>query len=135
MRAYLDSSAVIKRVLPEPESTALVEAIDAHHRRRDLLVSSSLTWIEVARAQRRAHPGRPTLVARDVEGALSGVSEHPIVPEVVSLARRIGPDGLRSLDAVQLASAVLVDADLVLTYDNRLAEACAELGLAVSTPA
>jgi uncharacterized protein len=135
VRVYLDSSAVIKRVLLERESPALVDALDTHHRDGDLLVSSSLTWIEVARALRRLNPGRPTHVASEVEAALAGVAEHPILPEVVSLARRVGPDLLRSLDAVQLASAVLVDADLVLTYDDRLGAACGDLGIAVFAPA
>jgi uncharacterized protein len=134
-RVYLDSSAVIKRVVPEAESPALIDALDVHHAQTDLLVSSSLAWIETARALRRLRPGRPSWVAREVEAALSGVAEHPITPEVLSLARRVGPDGLRSLDAIHLASAVLVDADLVLTYDDRLAAGCAEVGLVVRAPA
>ncbi|MGH3613322.1 MAG: hypothetical protein ACRDRK_12170 [Pseudonocardia sp.] len=56
------------------------------------------------------------------------------MPEVVSLARRVSPDALRSLDAIHLASALLVDADLVSTYDGRLALACEENGLAVAKP-
>ena len=133
-RVYLDSSAVIKRVVPEPESSALVDALEAHHAQGDLLVSSSLAWVEIARALRRRDPGRSIRAAMEVEVALSGVAEYPIVPEVVSLARRVGPDGLRSLDAIHLASAVLVDADLVVTYDERLATACADMRLAVACP-
>ncbi|WP_345702736.1 PIN domain-containing protein [Pseudonocardia eucalypti] len=83
---------------------------------------------------RRHHPGRVTWVSIEAEAALSEIDEYPIDPEVVSLARRVGPDGLRSLDAIHLASAVLADADLVLTYDERMAVACAEFGLAVARP-
>lgn len=133
-RVYLDSGAVIKRVVAEAESVALVDALDTHHAQGDLLVSSSLAWIEIGRALRRRDPGRRSRVAVEVEAALSGVAEYPIVPEVVSLARRLGPDALRSLDAIHLASAVLADADLVLTYDDRLATGCAEIGLPVSRP-
>jgi hypothetical protein len=52
----------------------------------------------------------------------------------VSLARRIEPNLLRSLDAIHLATAVLLDADTVLTYDDRLAEAARYNGLTVSAP-
>lgn len=134
MRVYVDSSAVIKRVIAEAESTALVEALDQHVDRGALLLSSSLAWIEVARALRTRQGHRPARVAADVDGAMSGVAEHRLAPEVVSLARRISPDALRSLDAVHLASALLVDADLVMTYDGRLALACEENGLAVTKP-
>lgn len=69
-----------------------------------------------------------------MDGALSGVAEHPLVGEVVSLARRVNPNELRSLDAIHLAAALLLDADLVLTYDDSLAAACAANGLAVASP-
>ncbi|MGB8380543.1 MAG: PIN domain-containing protein, partial [Dermatophilaceae bacterium] len=70
-----------------------------------------------------------------IEAALSGIAERSITEDVVSLARRIGPTSLRSLDAVHLATAVLVDADLMITYDNRLEAAARDNGLAVAKPA
>ncbi len=54
--------------------------------------------------------------------------------DVVSVARRIEPLVLRSLDAIHLATAVLIDADLVVTYDDRLADACRRNSLAVASP-
>lgn len=134
-RVYLDSSALLKRVLPESESPALVEVLDIHHRNGDVLFSSSLAWIETARALRRRYPGQPTQAAIEVEAALSGVAECPIDADVVSLARRVGSDVLRSLDAIHLASALLSDTDLVLGYDERLLKACAEFGLPTAAPA
>ena len=134
MRVYLDSSAAIKRVVAESRSDALVSAVDRHHAQGDLLVSSSLAWVEVARALRRRVGAGFAEVAADVDDALSGVAEHPIGAEVVSLARRVRPHVLRSLDAVHLALALLVDADLLLTYDDWLADACADNGLAVASP-
>jgi hypothetical protein len=41
---------------------------------------------------------------------------------------------LRSLDAIHLATAVLIDADVLLTYDDRLAGATRANGMAVSSP-
>jgi predicted nucleic acid-binding protein len=134
VRIYLDSSAVLKRVLAEAESADLVAALDKHHAEGDVLVSSSLAWIEVARALRSLHRATLAEVADEVDAALSGVAEHPLVAEVVALARRANPAVLRSLEAIHLASALLLDADMVLTYDQRLAAACIEGGLAVAAP-
>lgn len=97
-------------------------------------MSSSLAWIEVARALRSLHNAMLAEIADDVDAALSGVAEHPIVAEVVALARRANPAMLRSLNAIHLASALLLDADVVLTYDQRLAVACIHQGLAVAAP-
>ena len=99
-----------------------------------MFVSSSLAWIEVARALRSLHRATLAEVADEVDAALSGVAEHPLVAEVVALARRVNPVVLRSLDAIHLVSALLLDADIVLTYDQRLAAACIDGGLAVAAP-
>lgn len=132
MRIYVDSSALLKRVISEAESPELIETLDRHHRAGNLLVSSSLAWVEVARALRTLTGKGLTGVAADVDGALSGVAEQPISREVVSLARRVNPHRLRSLDAIHLASALLIDADQMVTYDDRLAAASSESGLPVS---
>ena len=52
-------------------------------------------------------------------------------------AGALGPPGLRSLDAIHLATALSLGEDLagVVTYDARLSEAIAAVGLAVWTPA
>jgi len=52
VRIYLDSSALLKRAVVEPESSQLVETIDRHETGGDLLASSTLAWIEVTRALR-----------------------------------------------------------------------------------
>ena len=134
MRVYVDSSALIKRAIDEPESDALDEALAGHVAADDVLIASSLAWIEVTRAI-RATADPETDVYDIVEAGLSGIAERSITTDVVSLARRIGPRSLRSLDAVHLATAVLVDADLLITYDNRLEAAARDNGLAVAKPA
>ncbi|WP_250285729.1 MULTISPECIES: type II toxin-antitoxin system VapC family toxin [unclassified Frankia] len=134
MRIYLDSSAILKRLVAEADSSALVAAVDRHHADGDLLVSSSLAWIEVTRALRARFGADAASATVHADAALSGIAEHPLSPEVVSLARRVGPPVLRSLDAIHLASALLLDADQMLTYDDRLAMACTQSGLVVTTP-
>jgi PIN domain len=64
-----------------------------------------------------------TLSAKRSRMPCRGVVERPIAADVVGLARRIGPHVLRSLDAIHLATAILVDADALITYDERLAAA------------
>lgn len=133
MRIYFDSSALIKRVVAEAESDALVEFLDDHYHEGDLLASSSLAWVEVSQVV-LARAKRPSDAAELIDGAMSGIDERAVTGEVVSVARRIEPLILRTLDALHLATAVLTDADLVVTYDDRLADACRRNALAVAAP-
>lgn len=136
MRVYVDSSALIKRAVTEAESDALEQTLEEYANADDALVSSSLAWVEVSRALRARLDGTETAAVNDaIEDALSGIAERPIAADVVSLARRISPNVLRSLDAIHLATAVLLDADVVITYDTRLGEAARDNGLTVSAPA
>jgi predicted nucleic acid-binding protein len=133
MRVYVDSSALIKRVVSEQESNDLVDYLDVHHEQGGLLAASSLAWVEVSRAV-LARAKSPAAAVELIEDAMSGVDERPVSGDVVSLARRIEPLVRRSLDAIHLASAVLIDADVVITYDDRLADACRRNALAVESP-
>ncbi len=132
MIVYVDSSALLKRVVREPESAPLRAVLAHHDEAGDLLVGSGLCWVEVWRALRRAVP------PGDVEGlgalALSGIAEFPLTEAVLLRARSVGPDCLRSLDAVHLASAVGVGAVHLVTYDERLAAAAGLVGMVVHTP-
>jgi uncharacterized protein len=135
VRVYVDSSALIKRVIAEPESEALDSALGQQADAKAALVSSSLAWVEVSRAiQARLDIEHRDEVNSAIETALSGLAERPITADVVSLARRIGPGRLRSLDAIHVATAVLLDVDMIVTYDERLAEAARHNGLTVSVP-
>lgn len=136
MLVYVDSSALIKRVVEEPESEALVAALERHVANDDALVSSSLAWVEISRALGALTSDRPsdTPISDAIDVALSGVAERPMTPDVLSLARRVAPAKLRSLDAIHLATAILLDVDVVLTYDDRLADACRHDALTVLAP-
>lgn len=133
VRVYLDGSALLKRVISEAESAALVDALDTWASSDDVLASSSLTWIEVTRALQARLEGTE-MDATLSDDALSGIAEQPMSSEVVSLARRIRPSVLRTLDAIHLASALLLDADMVVAYDKRLIDACHANSLNVATP-
>lgn len=128
---YIDTSALLKRVVVESESGAVRTFLRNGVAGGDLLVSSSLAWLEVWRALRRAGLTDTTAVA---EAALSGIAEFPLDDVVLLRARRVGQDQLRSLDAIHLAAAIAVGADSLLTYDDRLASSAAAVGLNVLAP-
>lgn len=124
---YLDSSAIVKLVAREPETPALVEAVRAD----PAVVSSALAWTEVVRAVRRAR-GR---VAR-AQQVLDGIALVPIDEGTLRAAGDLAPAGLRTLDAIHLATALSLGEDVtgLVTYDERLAEAAAAVGIDVIAP-
>lgn len=128
-RAYLDSSAFVKLASNESESEALQAYLVGWLR----LVSSALLHVEVLRALR---PLGPTTVA-SARKQLEGVELIAIDNLILEEASTIGPQVLRSLDAIHLATAQQLGTDLgvIVTYDRRLAQAAAELGLPVAAPA
>lgn len=135
MRVYLDSSALIKRALLEDESAALIASIEGYVDTGALLLSSALGWIEVSRSLRSRLDSEPPAEIVDRIGvAVSGVIECPIGDEIIDIARRLGPPTLRSLDAIHLATATLVGADIICAYDKRLLTSAAELGFRTVSP-
>jgi predicted nucleic acid-binding protein len=99
------------------------------------LLSSSLAWIEVTRTVRsRLDDEPPKEVIQLIENAVAGIDECPITGPVSEIAHRLGPSTLRSLDAVHLATATLVGADLVCAYDARLLTSASELGFRTISP-
>jgi len=135
VRIYVGSSALIKRVVAEPESDVLVSYLEQCVGDGNVLVSSSLAWVEVTRALRtRLDHEHPSTITELADVALSGISEFSLDARVVALARRIGPPILRTLDALHLASATLLDADVMVVYNQRLAAAADELGIRTIAP-
>jgi len=127
---YIDSSALLKLVLSEPESPALAQALSQWPDR----VSSVLLPIECRRIVLRA--GNPAEVVERLEQELGGVTLIRLEEPVWKLAGTIGPPRLRSLDAIHLASALSIGdyPEAFVTYDERLAEAAREAGLNVLMP-
>ena len=128
---YADTSALLKRVLIEPQSDALRTVLRERHDAGDVLASSSLAWLEVYRSLRRLRTTDLELLA---SSALSGIVEIPLTEAALTQARRVGPETLRSLDAIHLAAAVAVGATSMLTYDDRLGGAANLLGFEVLAP-
>lgn len=125
---YLDSSAIVKLAIREPESSALRRYLN----RRQPLVSSALARTEVARA---LMPSGPVAVARG-QDVLRRIQLLRINDRVLSEAGYLEPAELRSLDAIHLASARQLGASVrqIVTYDDRMAEAARALGWSVIAP-
>ena len=125
-RAYFDASAIVKLVHHERESMALFDLLD-----QDLeACTSGLSEIEVVRTLGRL--GLPTEGAEDV---LRGFYIIGIDAAIRARAARLGPAKIRSLDAIHLATALEVGADISLvTYDDRLADAARAQALRVVQP-
>jgi predicted nucleic acid-binding protein len=122
---YLDSSAVLKLLFEEPESDSLVQWLSEHT--PTPVVSSELAKVEVVRASRRVDPGTVS-TARALVAQLDLV---PLSAELLDQAADLDERSLRSLDAVHLASALSLGADLsaFIAYDDRLVTAAAGVGL------
>ena len=126
---YIDSSAVVKLVVREPESAALRKYVQA----KRTLVSSALARAEVMRAVLQL--GRGALrTAQDVLGRIELVR---INNRVLAGAGILEPHQLRTLDAIHLATASLFGDTLsnILSYDDRFSDAATQLGWSVIAPA
>jgi uncharacterized protein len=125
---YLDSSAIVKLAVEEPESRALRQFL----RRRHTLVSSALARTEVARALME---DGPIAVRRGTE-VLQSLNLIRVGDQVLELAGELAPAELRSLDAIHLATAKLLGRDFgrVVTYDDRMANGARALALRVVSP-
>jgi predicted nucleic acid-binding protein len=125
--AYLDSSAPVKLIAREPETAALRLELARWPQR----VSSLLAAIEVTRTARRLG-SRATPLAPRVLAGLQLLAIDPIAP----VAMQIGGTMLRSLDAIHLATAASIRADLgtLITYDRRMSTEARALGLPVASP-
>lgn len=128
MATYLDSSAIVKLAVREPESAALRRWL----RRKRPLVSSALARTEVMRALLPAGEealGRGRVVLRSLD--LFRVNDR-----VLDAAGLLLPLTLRSLDAIHLATARELGDELgaLVTYDDRMAAAARALGHRVTAP-
>lgn len=123
---YVDTSALLKRVFIEEESPQVRAMLRERSTAGELIASSDLAWVEVARALSRAGV---TEVSEVLHAACTGVARQPLTPAVLQRARTIGPAGLRSLGAIHLSAAITLGAVEMLTYDRRLAKAAESLGV------
>ena len=128
---YLDSSALVKLVVFEPESAALREFLRAHA----LRMSSALAEVEVRRALSRA--GYGAAESRRATEVLARIALVDVDRRILRSAATLVPRDHRSLDAIHLATALSLGQDLagIVTYDQRLSNAAIGADLPVWAPA
>jgi predicted nucleic acid-binding protein len=131
---YVDASAAVKLGTFEDETPALKEflARTGNESGSLQLVSSELLVVEVFRALRRVMPDG-ALRARVV---CDKIATKSITPDVIRFASVMEPSPLRGLDAIHLATAVSLGPSIqsVITFDDRMIEACTQLGLEAVSP-
>jgi predicted nucleic acid-binding protein len=125
---YLDSSAIVKLVVREPETAALIAFLAPWQTR----VTSALARVEVVRAV-RPHGDLATARAATLVDDLNLLAlDDPLL----DAAAAIGANRLRSLDAIHIASAQQLEGELgaLVSYDERMLTAARALGVPVSSP-
>ena len=124
---YLDSSAILKFIFAEPESTVAKKEI------MGVLYSSELARVEVVRAVLRIEPG---LIERAL-AVLSKIRIIKIKSAILVQAERL-PNHVRvrGMDAIHLASADTLGrlGQTIVTYDKNMAKAALSLGNKVESP-
>lgn len=123
----------MKLVREEPESASLAEAVS---RSTGPPIASALVRVELRRAATRVQGGGAPSDVQRVEAVLRSLDLIVLDDALLDDAGRLDAPGLRSLDAIHVASARLVGDDLaaLVTYDRRMLDAAAELRLPVSAP-
>jgi uncharacterized protein len=126
---YVDTSALLKLLRPDEHSLAFASYVDGHAD----MVSSTLLAIELRRGVLRS---APRALPR-VDLLLSRVELIGMEAPVVESASRLPDPMLRTLDAIHVATAVLLrdDIEALVSYDQRMLDAAASHGLPVASPA
>ena len=125
---YLDTSALGRLLLGEPDAPAILRALGAFDQR----VASRLLRVELRRlALRKELPA-------DADRLLSGVALLPVDADVLGAAESVAPNTVATLDAIHLVTALRLSSarrlDAVMTYDRRLADGARHHGLTVLAP-
>jgi len=126
---YLDTSAALKLLIEEKESRPLSQWLNSAVTSGMVLCASFLLHTELHCAARR----RRELDERTAAVLLSGVELIDVSREHL-LSASSGSMGLRAADAIHLAVARAISADILLTYDREMRRAAQCCGLNVIAP-
>lgn len=124
---YIDSSAILKLIIREKESEAVISIPRAR------FITSEISRVEVIRAILRYEPK----ALKNAEQVLRNLNFVKIDSQTLVQAERL-PDriSLRALDAIHVAVASKMGLKInsVLTYDKQMAKAAKALGFEVLSP-
>lgn len=127
---YLDASAIVKLVVREAETEALVRHINGAG-----LITSEISEVEVPRAAFLRTADETSV--RHAEAVLGRLGLIAVDDQLRRDAARMRPADLRALDAIHLASCLRVAKHLeaVVVYERRLAGAVRAAALHAVSPA
>ncbi|MDV8149770.1 type II toxin-antitoxin system VapC family toxin [Arthrobacter sp. B10-11] len=124
----MDTSAVLKLVIEEKESSSAAEYLSTAAGRGDQLVASMLLYTELHCA---AH--RRRLQGELVNSVLGAINLLDVARSDLMYAAAL-PGRLRSADAIHLAAAIRLQADVLVAYDAELLAAAVDAGLNILSP-
>jgi uncharacterized protein len=125
---YLDASAIITLIAGRRHSPELRDFLAA--KQTMPMGTSTLGFVETVRTLDQIG-NYPSAMA----DLVAGFTEILVTEEVRDAAARL-PNGVRTLDAVHIASAqILEDAlDVLVTYDKRMYDVAQSIGIPVAAP-
>ena len=129
MAYVIDSSALVKLIVNEQHSKSLSSWVDGC--KQDLFISE-LARTEVSRAIARVDPN----LIKQFNAIVTRFGVIRVSTQVLTIAAVLTPTTLRTLDAIHLASCVILGDDLTgfVTYDNAQASAASINSIEVITP-
>ena len=131
MTTYVDSSALLKNYFDEPDSSIADRMLSSD----PVLVTSWVTYVEVRRNLARQLRGAELREAKEqFSSDIDQIALVAVDEAVCRAAAQIGEQlGVRSLDAIQLASAqrLAIPSLPFVTFDLRQAQAARSLGFVV----
>ena len=129
MAFVIDSSALVKLIVSEQHSKSLRSWVDGC--KQDLFISE-LARTEVSRAIARVDLN----LNKQFNAIIARFGVIRVSTQVLTIAATLSPTTLRTLDAIHLASCVILGDDLTgfVTYDNAQASAASVNSIEVITP-
>jgi predicted nucleic acid-binding protein len=125
---YLDTSAVGRVLLAEPDASAVLHALQSFEQR----VASRLLRVELRRLALRES------LIPEADQLVLGVALLPLDDAVLAAAETVAPSAVGTLDSIHLVTALRLAAgnslDALMTYDPRLAEGARLHGIPVLSP-
>ncbi|HEX4837944.1 MAG TPA: type II toxin-antitoxin system VapC family toxin [Solirubrobacteraceae bacterium] len=125
---YIDTSALGRSLLEEPDKPAIERALEAFASR----ISSSLLRVELRRL------GLSRDMLDRVDPLLAGISLIPLDEQILTAAETLTPSTVATLDAIHLATAIRLSAtgelNALMTYDKQLADGARKHGITVLSP-
>ena len=130
MILYVDTSAAMKLLVEEKESSALADDLQQRAQDGDTLVASLLLHTELHCAANR----RPEHIGHEaVSEVLSAIALVDIENGDLTTAPLL-PGRLRSADAIHLATALRLNARAMVVYDTELRAASRTAGIGAFSP-